>query len=418
MEKFSLDGVTLSTVLDCRRGKPVLNDKGEEVDLIYPVKYRVTYLRKQYYYPSGIDLTIEEFDIMPGTKQRELTETRELIDAGYDKIKKHIKELVKGDGFSIDGLKARLKRGTRNSIVTEFYGKIEKLEQEGRVTTASSYRCAIRSIHTFTKKDLKFSDITIAWLKKYEAFLLEGERTKTTVGIYMRALRAIMNEGIENRYISKAQYPFGKDKYEIKKGSGRKMALTLSQIDKILKYKLPTVEGRKYRDLWYFSFLCNGINVNDMLRLKYSDIENEEIHFYRGKTIQTNPDQEEIHVTLLPEMSDIIRKWGNPEKKPDQYIFPFLTKGMSPADIRREVQNVTRLINKRMKKIGSDLKYGNITTYNARHSFATVLMYNKVGTAFISKSLGHANQKTTESYLESFDQKARKQNAQILTNKK
>ena len=115
---------------------------------------------------------------------------------------------------------------------------------------------AINSIQKFTGKDLKFSDFTVEWLKKYEASLIKEERSLATIRIYMICIRSILNEGKSKGYITQAQYPFGKNLYKIRKGSGRKMALTLPQIDKILKYQLPTEEGRKYRDLWYFSFLC------------------------------------------------------------------------------------------------------------------------------------------------------------------
>lgn len=247
MEKFSLDKVTLSTVLDTRRVKD---------NLAFPVKYRVTFMRKQSYYASGIDLTEEQWEALDNTKKHDLIDLRELITIGFDKVKMHIKDLVKGDGFTFEGLNARLSRGMKNSIGSEFSNKVERLKKEGKVTTASSYTCAIRSIQTFTSKDIKFSDITVDWLKKYEAYLIKKERSLATIRIYMICLRSILNDGKSNGYISSAQYPFGKDLYMIRKGTGRKMALTLSQIDKILKYQLPTEEGRKYRDLWYFSFLC------------------------------------------------------------------------------------------------------------------------------------------------------------------
>jgi integrase len=407
MEKFSLDKITLSTVLDTRRVKD---------DLTYPVKYRITYMSKQFYYPSGIDLTEEEWTNLERSRKKEMIENRELITSGFDKIKNHIKDMVKGEGFSLQRLSVRLSQGMQNSIISEFERKIKKLNEEGRVTTASSYNSAIRSIQKFTTRDLSFSDITVDWLKKYEAYLLDEERTLTTVRIYMICLRSILNDG--KGFITPAQYPFGKGKYEIRKGSGRKMALTLQQINKILNYSLPTEEGRKYRDLWYFSFLCNGINVNDLLRLKYSNIVNGEILFYRGKTITTSHEPKEIKATLLPEMNHIIKKYGNRKKKSDTYIFPFLHNGMTPIEIRKTVQNVTRLINKRMIKIGEGLKYGNITTYNARHSFATILKHNNVNIAFISESLGHTDLKTTENYLASFDSKERAKNASFLTNKK
>jgi len=407
MEKFSLAGITTSVIFDTRRTKD---------DLTFPVKYRVTFDRKQVYYLSGISLTEDEWNKLDKTRIRELIGVRELIQIGFDKVKTHITEMVRGEGFSWQGLNTRLKQGKQNSLIPEFLSKIDNLEAEGRPGTASSYRCAVNSIQKFTKLNLKFGDVTPEWLMKYERHMVAEGRAMATVGIYMRSIRAIINEN--KAFITPSQYPFGRGKYEIKKGSGRKMALTLAQINEILKLDLPTPEAKKYRDLWYFSFLCNGININDLLRLKYSNIENGEILFLRGKTIRTNKELKEIRATLLPEMEAIIKKWGNPDRKPENHIFPFLTNEMTPIQIRVRVQDVTRRINLRMKKIGLALNYGSISTYNARHSYATILKHHNVNIAFISESLGHSDLKTTENYLASFDNVERAKVASILTNNK
>jgi integrase len=415
MENYSLDGITATIIYDKRRAKKVTDP---EMDLysLYPVKYRITFMREQYYFPSGIDLTEDEWKILPTTKKRELLETRELIQAGFDKIKGHIKEMVKGEGFSIEGLRKRLSRGRKDSIFAAFDGKIEDLNKTGQIGTASTYQCSLNSIQKYTSKDLKFSDITMDWLKKYEANLQKEGKTITTIKFYVGCIRAIMNEAKELKIISEAQYPFGKGKYEIKTGTGRKLALTLSQIGVVLKYELKSETEKRSRDLWFFSYLCNGANFNDLLKLKYKNIAGGEIHFNRQKTKRTTKEQKEIIATLLPEMKEIIKKWGNPDKKPDNYIFPFLTKDMDAITEKRTIQNVIRLCNKKMADISEALNLENISTYTARHSYATVLKRSGANIAFISESLGHSDLRTTENYLASFEQEERAKNASKLTN--
>ena len=87
METFSLDKVTLATVLDIRRPKE---------SLLFPVKYRVTLMRRQVYDPSGIDLSEEEWKRLPTAKGKELKQDKELIQAGFDRVKNHIIEMMKG----------------------------------------------------------------------------------------------------------------------------------------------------------------------------------------------------------------------------------------------------------------------------------------------------------------------------------
>jgi len=68
-----------------------------------------------------------------------------------------------------------------------------------------------------------------------------------------------------------------------------------------------------------------------------------------------------------------------------------------------------------MTKIGKNIGVGNISTYTARHSFATVLKRSGSNIAFISESLGHSDIKITENYLANFEDEERQKNALILT---
>jgi integrase len=372
-------------------------------------------MQKQYYYPAGVSLTEEDFERISKAKTSELKQLREIILAGFDRIKEIIKPLVKSGDFSLEALHVRLKGDMKNSIVTAFMNKVESLKANGKIGTSEWYRYSLNSIKDYSQRDLKFAEITVNWLKKYEEHLLEKDKSYTTISMYMRALQAIINDGKRQGVISQTQYPFGKGKYEIPQEEGRKMALTLSQIKAVLDYPLLTDNEKRCRDLWFFSYLCNGINAIDLLHLKYSDIENGKISFYRIKTLTRSKKKKKITAIMLPQMQLIIDRWGNPDTSPQNFIFAYLTEGMTPEEERRIVKNVTSLINKKMRAIGKALGYGNISTYTARHSFATVQKRSGTSTSFISDALGHTNEKVTENYLDSFEEEAMIKNAEKLT---
>jgi integrase len=194
------------------------------------------------------------------------------------------------------------------------------------------------------------------------------------------------------------------------------LALTLQQIKSIVEYSDGKEATERYRDLWFFSYLCNGINFNDMLQLKYENIKNDTISWYRGKTINTSEVKEKIEAVVTPEMASLIDKYGNSDKSPNNFIFPYLKGDESPMQRKKIVKDVTKRTNKRLKIIGDAVGIKGLTTYVARHSFATVLKRSGTNIAFISESLGHSNQKTTQSYLDSFELDERKKNAALLTN--
>ncbi|GHT47597.1 integrase [Bacteroidia bacterium] len=407
MFKYSKDGVSILTVLDTRRKK----QSG-----LFPVKIQVVYKRIQRYYNTGKELNTEEWEALPDTKSKRLIAIRSDIKNSFDKVENSVQSLVEEGNFSFEALNMRLGKGLTDTLNIAFKTKIETLIETGAVGNSITYQCAYRYLEKYAGTNIHFESITVDWLKKYEKAMLSEGKSYTTISMYIRSMRALFNEAKNAGIIKEAQYPFGKGKYEVPTGKGRKMALTLQQIKQVITYADEAEATEHYRDLWFFSYLCNGININDMLKLKYANIDGDEIHFYRSKTLHTSKEKKEIEALLTPEMKQIIEKWGNPDKSPNSYVFPFLTGNETPMEQKKRIQDITRRINKHVKKIGDKLGIPNISTYTARHSFASVLKRSGTNIAYISDSLGHSDLKTTENYLASFEKEERIKNAAFLTN--
>jgi integrase len=399
--------ITVSVVCDNRR---------ETTDGKYPVKVRVTYKREQQYYKTGKKLTLAEWNELPSTKKSILVSVRKELQAAFKIIDDIVTEMNNEGGFSFDALNMRLGKAVTDTVNTAFAAKIERLEKDGAIGNMLNYRTAIRSIESFAGSRIAFDSITADWLKRYEKYLLGEDKSYVTVSMYIRCLRAIMNEAKKSGILKESQYPFGEGKYKIPVGKGRKLALTLQQIKSIKNYSDGKETTERYRDLWFFSYLCNGINFGDMLQLKYGDIDGDVIRWYRAKTINTSEKKEKIEAVITPGMSAIIEKYGNPDKSADKFIFPYLKGGESPIKCKKIIMDVIKRTNKRLKTIGNAVGINGLTTYVARHSFATVLKRSGTNVAFISESLGHSNQKTTQNYLASFEIDERKKNAALLTN--
>ena len=403
--KYTKDGITVVTTIDTRRKK---------ANGLFPVKIQVIYNRVQKYYSTGKDLSIDDWNKLSSTKNRALVVIRESITNSFDLIRTVVDELAYEGRFSFDALNKRLKGGILDTVNTAFRVKIDNLKSSNRIGSMSIYDNVLKGIERFRGGHISFDVITVDWIKKYERYLLDDGKSWTTVGIHMRHLRAILNEAKRDGIIRESQYPFGRGKYEIQAGEGRKMALTLEQIGRIARYDDGSKATEKYRDYWLFLYLCNGINVADFVKLKYRDIVNGEICFVRQKTERTTRTRKEIRVIVSEPMREIIDRWGNPPV-PDAFIFPALAEEDSPLIRKNKTKYLTRAINKRMAAIGQALGIGNISTYTARHSFATVLKRSGANIAYISESLGHQDLKTTENYLASFEREEREKNAELLT---
>lgn len=407
MESYILNGISISLFLDNRR----VNKNNS-----YPIKVRVTYKRERKYYSTGKSLSFEDWEKIDNARSSELISIKKDLQISFEKVRDIVQRLEEEGNFSFDNLNIRLGKITGDTVNSAYENRINTLNEEGAVGNALSYRSAYRHLEKYAGSRVSFDSITVEWLKKYEKAMLAEEKSYTTVSIYMRCMRAMFNAAKTAGMIKEAQYPFGRGKYEIPIGKGRKMALTLQQIKQVISYTDGSEATENYRDLWFFSYLCNGININDMLKLKFSNIEGDEIYFYRAKTINTSKEKKEISALLTPEMKKIIEKWGNEDKSPNNYIFPYLDGYTTPIEQKKRVQDVTRRINKHLKKIGDALGISGISTYTARHSFASVLKRSGANIAYISESLGHSDMKTTENYLASFEKEERIKNAAFLTN--
>ena len=399
--------ITLSVFFDTRRA--IDGDK-------YPVKIRVRYKRDRKDYVTGKKLTEEEWNKLPVTKSAQFVKLRDEIQASFKIVDDIVLDLFRNDMFSFETLNTRLGKCTTDTINTAFAAKIEALRKDGAIGNMFNYQTAMRSIEAFAGNKIAFNDITSDWLKRYEKHLISEGKSYVTVSMYVRCIRAIMNDAKRAGTLKETQYPFGRDKYEVPAGEGRKLALTMEQIKAVITYTDGRETTERYRDLWFFSYLCNGVNFGDMLQLRYRDIENDEICWYRAKTIRTSKNKKKICATLTAEMQAIIDKWGNPDKKPDTVIFPYLNGDEEPIKKKKIILDVIKRTNKRLKIIGKAVGIEGLSTYTARHSYATVLKRSGANIAFISESLGHSDLKTTENYLASFEKEERKKNAALLTN--
>ncbi len=404
----------------CKYMKPnvaIIHDtRRAKADEKYPVKVRITYNRKQKYYPTNIDLTETDWKKIHGERvAKELKDPKETVFGALSKAQ-NICDGLPVFNFTLFEKQFYTVRSNKKSLANLYEECIARLKSEGRIGTASSYQCSINSLQEFRPK-INLEDITIDTLKQYEKWVLEADKSITTVGIYLRALRSLFNVAVKEGLISQEFYPFGRGKYEIPAGQNIKKALTKADVGKIYNY--PTALGSnpdKAKDFWLFTYFCNGINMKDIALLKYKNIDGDFIRFIRAKTkYTTRKNSKPISIVLSDKAKTVIQKWGNKDKTPDNYIFPIISKEMSLEKQYTTIQQFIKNVNYNMGNIAKDLGIDkHVTTYTARHTFSTVLKHSGASTEFIGEALGHSNKKTTENYLDSFEQDTQKEFAKKL----
>lgn len=389
----------------------------------YPAKLRVTYNRNQRYFSIDnkirvYEFTQQEFEKVTAPKPRGIYKEIQLEFSLFEQ--KAIGIIEKLPDFNFDDFKALWGiKGASSNIISFYDDYIKMLEEKQKEQKWNYHNTKMVLLDFFNKeKYIDFRQITPAKLEQFEKWMLESGRKISTVATYAGTIRTMFKLAIEKNAIPEDIYPFGRGKYVIPQVSNPKRALQTKEIKAIFEYETePFSEADYAKDFWIFSYLGNGMNMVDICRLKYKDVGKETFSFIRHKTKEKNKSCRTVTVPITNDLARIIEKWGNKDKSPDNFVFPFLVDGLTDHQINQRVRHRVAKLNNGLKTICNDLGIEKkLTSYSARHSFATTLKRSLISTEYISESLGHANLDITKRYLDSFENEQRQEIAKHLTN--
>ena len=404
--------------LDTRRAK---------ANGLFPVKLMVYLpeIKKQKTYRTIFDMSEQDFDRVWNSKKskKEYQEQwRKMSEVQNHAIDVAVQLKV----FSFEQFEKRMfqKSGSREDIICHYQEMIASLRENNQFSNASNYQLSLKSLldfaqHRTGKKPgkLLFGEISKDWLQKYESDMLNRlNRSRTTVSMYLRALRAIFNEAIRQGDISPEIYPFGKNQYQMPAVRGVKKALRKEDLRILMDAKAGTPEQEKARDFWFFSYACNGINIKDIALLRWENLQGSALTFYRAKTTNTaRKDLKPITATLIGFSAEIIEKYGSKHRNPKSLIFDIISDEMSKEQQFKTVKNFTRFMNQNLKKLAESAGLpAEISSYWARHSFATNAIRMGVSMEMVSEAVGHSNIRTTQGYFAGFEEDSKQELAKLI----
>ena len=282
---------------------------------------------------------------------------------------------------------------------------IKRKTNEGCFKTATSYKSS-KSILLKFRPDVKIDEVTPEFLRQFESWYISRNEGKLTssISIYLRPLRAIFNELISEGKLSKEVYPFGRYRYVIPEVRNAKTTLKRDEIIKLLTCKNFENEDEEFaRNLWVFQFYCNGVNLKDLIKIKWSDQIDQSFVIRREKTKNTmrgNPQL--VRIPITPKLQRILDQIGN---RSSPYVLGFLNKNPSESTILNKKSKVGKFINCNLIRLGERLGLSvKLTTQVARDAYATTLKKSGVSIEAIAEMLGQSSTAVTKHYLDSFDQ--------------
>lgn len=405
--KLKQKNVSLCAVLDIQH---------KNKDKTFTVRIRIIFDRKAKYYTTKIQLSKDQYKNMINEPNPRGTPRRNKIVI-HELLKKANGIILDMPVFSFDTFEKKYlgKSGKLNSVHEAFTRHIKTLKDKGQINTASTYITASKQLKTFHSKDLLFDEITVSFLNSWEQYMKLAGKSPTTISINARCLRKLYNDAIKRGDAKRELYPFGEDLYQPPEARNVKKALSKQDLKKLFEYQAePNSMEQFARDIFIFSYLGNGMNINDIFRLRYKNIAGGEIVFIRQKTASKR-EIKPIQVPIDEDMQLIIDRYGTKPIEPGKYIFSILIEGLDPEQETARIKQATKQTNKYLKRIATKIGIDeNISTYYARHSFASVLKHSGEDIAYISEALGHSNLQTTQLYLSSFDTIKRKESQRKL----
>ncbi len=381
-------------------------------DNTYPIMLRLTKSGKRKYVSLGVSVKEENWDFNKNIPKRNCPDRDTILSVIEKRTAEYRAQIngfiVENKDYTLETLVQRAESSVRNMTVGNYLDLfISQLAKENRLGYAESFKGLKSSLLLYCKSlDIKFSAIDNQWLKGYELHLKKEGKARNTIGIRFRSLRALYNKAIADEVVKKDYYPFDTFRVSQFHEQTKKRAIKREDIKRIIDLDLRTITNYRSpylelgRDLFVFSYLSCGINLADMARIRYADIFNGRLQYHRKKTNKL------ITCKLQEPALKIIEKYRKEKVTPEDYIFPILDRKVHKTEtqIRDKIRKANKATNKALHKIEEKLGLPiELTTYVARHSFATVLKRSGVSVSIISESLGHSSEKVTQIYLDSFD---------------
>ena len=350
----------------------------------------------------------------PSTRKKELVAIWNKLKNDRQLILKIVDTLEsKGDYTSQDVVRY-FREQQQGRLFCEYVNQVvERRNKNEKFGTAHIYRFAALSFLKFLGgKDIGIEKINKGLIKDYERYLLAEKKSKNTVSCYMRSLRAVYNQAIaEKVFIAETKDKAFSDVFT---GNAKteKRAIDANAISRLAEVKTDEIKEEKrskitkitklnslyfIRDLFMFSFYTQGMSFADMVNLKKENIKDGFIRYNRKKTGQR------ITIQMETCMKEIINRYLDPNS---DYIFPVLSKYENCSEqVKWEKTNsALAAYNKKLKGlavfVGID---GHLTSYVARHSWASLASQEGVPIATISRGLGHESEKTTRIYVSQLD---------------
>jgi integrase/recombinase XerD len=305
-------------------------------------------------------------------------------------------------------VRQKIKPQTGASFFSQAELYLENLKKTGKYNQYSANKSRVKHFKEFMNgQEVAFSDITVLLLERFKIYLKSNYKksdspmSDRTIINHLVVIRSVFSQAIKADFIDQKYYSFGAGKVKIKFPESVKIGLSPEEVKKLEDYEFPLDSNENLaRNIWLFSFYLAGMRVSDVLRLKWSDIQDERLHYAMGKNAK-------VGSLKLPEKAlTILSQYKTKEKKTDAFIFPYLKRIEDLNDkfnVQRVIATSTNMTDKVLReKVAPAIKLSKpLTMHIARHTFGNI-SGDKIPIQMLQKFYRHSSITTTIGYQANF----------------
>ena len=286
-------------------------------------------------------------------------------------------------------------RKRKRSFFLLVADRISHFEKLGKKKTADNYACAFRHFSMFRKEqDIPVDELSVGEMKDFQVYLINEGLKMNTISLYNRKLRAVYNYALDEEIIHIDKRPFRKSFTGQEKT--RKRAVNSNVVKRLANLSILNRETLRFaRDLFLFSVYMQGMPFVDMAYLTKKQVRNGIVIYQRRKT------NRQLIIKINPQAQAIMDQYCVSD--PDcPYIFPILYNPRKRAG--RKYSSTLRIYNKRLERLSGLMRLDeSLTSYVARHTWASLARHCGVRDTVICEAMGHSNVGITSIYLTSLD---------------
>lgn len=304
------------------------------------------------------------------------------------------KEKEKAD-YTVDDIVSEYNRQPECPTFFNFIrSMVAKKTAAKRDGTAKTYRDSLASFSSFRNgKDITFNDLNEDIINQYEAWMKNKGLKRNSSSCYLRTFKTL--------YLKAVEFGLTDDRDIFRHvftgfATTTKRAISIDAIKAIRKLNLKDGSPLAFaRDMFMLSLYLQGMAFVDIAYLKKSDIRNGQLQYSRKKTGQA------LTVSWEKPMQEIVDAYSHLTKD-TPYLLPIITK--QDGTERKQYEKAEHNVNRNLKKIGEMAGlHIPLTTYVARHSWASIMRDMGNDITVVGKGLGHSDIKTTQIYLSTID---------------